>query len=1529
MRILIRSMLAHLLLLAIIATITTSADQVELEDQIIKAKSQNTQITEKLQQDIKTLEGYRDRLTEKEAEPDIQTDVSRWEIVRAKKALVEESIAKLQQRMENWINTEALGDNYKLTQYYDDEVAIIESDQVLMGLLGNEKVKREPIVKETKVEAEVEAKPAVVKDFVLFDNVALREKLIALPAATLKSDAAVDGEAKAVEPKKEDANVDFVAGNDNRVNKLNDIAKMNIPEVKDKTLDNNNEPQKEVKPSNKPSTDDISEPNPKPILVTSEQTNDEYKPTEVNRLDEREKLAATSNVIEKPKTDTSKPDPKQLAPPNRTNATTDSTITTNSTMGTTDNSVTKGANVVGDATTPFIPNKLSEREKVALLPPIMVNTESNDFVKTDKFDVFESIARETQPDTKTNVSSPVDAKPSGQSGEENRKPASLSIPEPAPPTPEQKEAKAIDNTINKLSEEQQKLKDKEENLKMSESEVIGIYNKLLNPNEVVNQPEKTKIDVVVAKSKYQIEIIDDSKPFKPVSKPLGGINIADDVVQPANTRLVTNTAQEQKRERKDFDVIKQRNKYIKEENTKIASIETKIEKIEEKVKIIEREKNAIKAVEDRVMEEREAKAEEAVLKDQREALALEKVMNHIIESEGIPTRRLMAIMDKKKHIPVFTDELRRVLNAIDIANRKVYSFGKHRGVISQLISSHKMILDTDDIMFLRILEDLEKQATDINIGVKPTGNGNTNQQIQSSIAGQDKDLSKVNQPTQQLQTPGTQQTSNEVQSSQVLGVMPIVQTDNGVSTLQTANPVTTVQRDNAVQSIQTTSHNNTDIDSPPQTPDLTSNNASSIQNNMTEQPNTSTFSNESVQSIAPIDQTQLPLSLPMIEPQPSTPVSVDNKNTDNNNQIKEINTDNESKSNSNSDSDELEEDRTAPEELLSDNDDENLAILNNLFRLNDPFQLGQDENSFHNPEINTQIERAKSMLNISKDSKIFNGSISVTETELQDKNDKPESAYTIVVSKRIEGSQPGKLNVVEIGKTNDGKEANVKTYQIDDTAETGLLGLTDIAKLIGDNTQPINNPLDANQVDQQIREVLPVVDNVDPETLQLIKQTVKKLALSVQLEDVKRFSTTLLDYLNGLYKQFDADSTAKIKTALSTIKTDMNSNNSDYIPNALRLISDAQLLLSDAVGQEFDRNGISSYHTALIITSYGLDDISAKLSNSSVIKPHKVSDYEDLLDKLIANIKAQINYMFVFDPSFYETTKLTINDNNTKNIKTQDTGTINKVNTITNEGVDNLYKEIQYISYIESVELRNTITRILARELTAVSTSSNNSNQIPELTDQQLDHIAHSVLEEIKQYSYGVYNKRLEDVFSLVNDLRAKLNGLANPDVDVELCLSTVFSVLSTKYSDILSAVGRMKLTDQVNTTDRQERSILIDESALKLSLKGIIDYYVRNAKHNSGDNHVEKVTRMLCKDQNKNLSKTTLLNGLVVEAKKRGLSYPLTYLLHHLIGMWMDRRYYKVSRQLNSLRHLIEGRNKHFMRHRRSVKRRVNSEIY
>ena len=73
--------------------------------------------------------------------------------------------------------------------------------------------------------------------------------------------------------------------------------------------------------------------------------------------------------------------------------------------------------------------------------------------------------------------------------------------------------------------------------------------------------------------------------------------------------------------------------------------------------------------------------------------------------------------------------------------------------------------------------------------------------------------------------------------------------------------------------------------------------------------------------------------------------------------------------------------------------------------------------------------------------------------------------------------------------------------------------------------------------------------------------------------------------------------------------------------------------------EEFQQQGIDSFHTALIICSHVLDDISTRISRSAVLKEANHSGFENLINSFISQIKNKVNFMFVFDEKFAHSLK--------------------------------------------------------------------------------------------------------------------------------------------------------------------------------------------------------------------------------------------------------------------------------------------------
>ena len=108
-----------------------------LESGIEKFNAKNHSILQKMNNDLAILKDYHARIIKKESDVTIQNDVSKWRYIVEKKAVVEESINRLQERKNNLLNSKSLQDGYKLDQVYEDEVAKVEQDKELMDLLGS------------------------------------------------------------------------------------------------------------------------------------------------------------------------------------------------------------------------------------------------------------------------------------------------------------------------------------------------------------------------------------------------------------------------------------------------------------------------------------------------------------------------------------------------------------------------------------------------------------------------------------------------------------------------------------------------------------------------------------------------------------------------------------------------------------------------------------------------------------------------------------------------------------------------------------------------------------------------------------------------------------------------------------------------------------------------------------------------------------------------------------------------------------------------------------------------------------------------------------------------------------------------------------------------------------------------------------------------------------------------------------------------------------------------------------------------
>lgn len=274
-------------ILFLMFALTRCSDQVDLENQIKEVKDQNESVRLKLQQDIATLEGYRLKLSDKESEPAVQSDVSLWEKVGGKRVIVTDKILKLEQRLENWIDSEELGDNYKISQYYNDELGSVRDDQELMELIGE---KRENFDKDNVLIGTVDGNPENLQPssdgyFVPYDSVTARERLSSSSGE----------ENKNTENSNNQANTGIESDNpsddsQNRINRLENFAAVNTQQ------DADNEEQKAVV-SNNDENNATGEQNDSDIS-TGATENGDFVSAEINKTIEMQKIAELNVDVE-------------------------------------------------------------------------------------------------------------------------------------------------------------------------------------------------------------------------------------------------------------------------------------------------------------------------------------------------------------------------------------------------------------------------------------------------------------------------------------------------------------------------------------------------------------------------------------------------------------------------------------------------------------------------------------------------------------------------------------------------------------------------------------------------------------------------------------------------------------------------------------------------------------------------------------------------------------------------------------------------------------------------------------------------------------------------------------------------------------------------------------------------------------------------------------------------------------------------------------------------------------------------------
>lgn len=1448
------------LLVCLVASICRAVDQVELEDQILIAKTQNTEVTNRLKADIATLEGYLARLTEKEGEPDIQSDVSKWEIVGEKKALVQEKISMLNQRLENWVNTEQLGDNYKLTQFYDDEISALERDKELMELVGGKQraapVADKPAQKTIQAPVAVPEPPApapivtppVVADVMPYDSVGLREKLTALPVVVVKPDNP-ETDTKAAEDKK--VADDFKPEAENRVGKMEDLSKLNITEDKAGKVGKDEESQK--KTENK-------EPETKIAAVKNEDEKKptgptDFKPVDRDVADEREKLTG-AKLVDQP---TDKPDDKKPT-------------------GALPTPTTGAGSPKTEPAADFKPsvNRLAALETIVALPPVVASDDNTVFAKTDRLEQFEAIAVNGVLKPQTSMPTEAQDKQKAKNATNAKNPAAESSTTPAAVAP----APVNDESpLSKLNQEQQELEKQKKSLEQSENQVIGTFAKLLNDRyQPTNAEDKTSSnDTTPVKLTMRPEVIDHTKP-RETPKPLTGLNIAQDLELASSLTVIEKTAVERKRERKDVEAIKQKNKLIEEENLQLSAINQKLADIEEQNKILQREKNAIIAVENKVREQMEAVKEAEVLRVQRDKETLDKIMNAAIKNkESASWRRLQVSNSSKmnKHTASISRVMLGAMSSTDHSSRRL----SNSSVIGTLINKHKLLLKGNDVRMLRRLEALEKQSVSLNVDIEPQAVGQAKIVSEALVKPQPiADTNTLNNVT----VPVSNGANTPVVKTELAAPSP-----SSPPLIENNIPV---ESNEQLQAVQDRDQKSNQIDD-----QVLNSNDSDTQANL--DTSNAPAAEKQNKDVGPKTEAAAPVQTP--SDFESKPVVGSDKSLD---QIMENDDGLSDDSDNSEDNDSSDDDgpHGTPLNLIAGGDAENLSNLSWFFKSQFPVEKLAQQKNLSSQEVNVQVEKAKDLLGFNQDPQAFNGSIAVMENRMQLLEGQSVSQYKIVVSKKLEGDSVGMVNVVEITKSANAKEPTIKNYQTEEDAASTLSEFGTLEKSLG-----VNGGVAPLESDNK----LPEIEGTKPEMLTAVRQSVKKMALAVQQQDVKVSINELVDSLIGLYSNTERTTTDPITSALNNLKTAYAAANA-YDASVAEAVNKAQVLLSQKVTEEFRLNGITSLHTILLITSYSLSDISSKLQGANALKPATVSGFEDLLDKLIMEVQASANFTFVFSPLFFNSVKSSLPESIQANLTNQDVTIRQEVNRILSEGVDSISNETQMVAFIETLELRDLIIRALINAVNSNTDNEAGNATARQISDQQLDAVSQELIAQLKKYTHAAYNKRLNDVFTVVGVMRSNMTKLQIVNLETEAILETFFNTFTAKYSDELGKVDAVQLSGG-QSNDKQSDTGLVDKEKLKASLKEVLEYYAQNVKADKG-NHVEKLIRILFPSEDSNMRRRLMVQGLAIEAARHRLSKPLYHLLNHFINLWANDRVSTFNRHMSKLEELASSSSRH-----------------
>ena len=126
-----------------------------------------------------------------------------------------------------------------------------------------------------------------------------------------------------------------------------------------------------------------------------------------------------------------------------------------------------------------------------------------------------------------------------------------------------------------------------------------------------------------------------------------------------------------------------------------------------------------------------------------------------------------------------------------------------------------------------------------------------------------------------------------------------------------------------------------------------------------------------------------------------------------------------------------------------------------------------------------------------------------------------------------------------------------------------------------------------------------------------------------------------------------------------------------------------------------------------------------------------------------------------------------------------------------------------------------------------ITNTSNHTNT----GEQEVENIAQECIDEIKQHAYNIHNKRLEDLFTIINNLRTNLNQIDISTQKVELILRKLFSSVAVYYSTVLTDIGKIHLMNDNAQDIAGDERCAIDPTMLKAALKELIEYYRSNAK--------------------------------------------------------------------------------------------------